>query len=216
MTNLHSFIQGSLEWPFTELFSANVSLWNQYKYIAFNIFSCRILIISCKMLIITWISNEKANELAIYGKLCRNVKIFYRQELASLFQVQEKVKACRRLKLNFLSSCFIADGSHTKIVWLNAVVFSGHDILFFLDNVHLFKYYPVKVHQNCFNTFNCSIQTCMQVSKFSFAPAKKNDFKVFVNCRNETKMIFQKNAVFNKDKLDIRNLKIENRNRNLK
>ena len=49
-TNLCPFIQGSLEWPFSELFSANVSVWNQYKYIAFNIFSCRILIISFKML----------------------------------------------------------------------------------------------------------------------------------------------------------------------
>ena len=44
-----------------ELFSANALLWNQYKYIAFNIFWCRILIISFKMLIITGISNEKTN-----------------------------------------------------------------------------------------------------------------------------------------------------------
>ena len=61
MTNLYPLIQGSLEWPFSELFTANVSLWNQYKYIAFNIFSCKILIISYKMLIITGISNEKTN-----------------------------------------------------------------------------------------------------------------------------------------------------------
>ena len=39
MTNLlNPFIEGSLEWPFDELFSAYVSLWNQYKYFAFNIF----------------------------------------------------------------------------------------------------------------------------------------------------------------------------------
>ena len=37
MMNLYSFIQGSLEWPFSELFSANVSLLNQYKYIAFKV-----------------------------------------------------------------------------------------------------------------------------------------------------------------------------------
>ena len=37
MTNLYPFIQGSLEWPFSDLFSSDVSLWNQYKYIAFNI-----------------------------------------------------------------------------------------------------------------------------------------------------------------------------------
>ena len=59
MTNFYPFIQGSLEWPFSELFTANVSLWNQYKYIAFNIFLCKTLIISYKMLIITGICNEK-------------------------------------------------------------------------------------------------------------------------------------------------------------
>ena len=47
------------------------------------------------MLIITGISNEKGNELTIYAILCRNVTIFYRQKLASLFQVQEKLKSCR-------------------------------------------------------------------------------------------------------------------------
>ena len=124
MTNLYPFIQGWLEWPFSELFSANASLWNQYKYIAFNIFSCRILIISYKILIITGISNEKTNELTIYGILCWNVTIFYRQELASLFQVQEKLKACRNSKLDFSSSWFIANDSHAKIVWLHVVVFS--------------------------------------------------------------------------------------------
>ena len=90
MKNLYPFIQGSLEWPFNELFSANVSLWNQYKYIAFNIFTCRILIILYKMLIITGISNEKTNKLIICGILCQNVTILYLQVLGSLFQVQEK------------------------------------------------------------------------------------------------------------------------------
>ena len=66
VTNLYSFIQGLLEWPFSELLSANVSLWNQCKYIAFNIFLCRIFIILYKMLIITGTSNEKTNELTIY------------------------------------------------------------------------------------------------------------------------------------------------------
>ena len=28
MANLSPFIQGSLEWPFSELFSSDVSLWN--------------------------------------------------------------------------------------------------------------------------------------------------------------------------------------------
>ena len=166
MTNLYQFTQGSLEWPFSELFSANVSLRNQYKYIAFNIFSSRILIISYKILIIAGISNEKTNELTVHGILCWNVTIFYRQELVSLFQVQEKLKACRSSKLNFSSSCFIADDSHIKIVWLHVVVFREHDILHFWDNVHLFKYYPMKVPQNCFDSFSCSNQTCIKVSKF--------------------------------------------------
>ena len=120
-------------------------------------------------LIITGSSNEKTNELIVYGILCRNVTIFYRQELASLFQVQEKLKACRSSKLNFSSSCFIADDSHIKIVWLHIVVFSEHDYLHFWDNVHLFKHYPAKVPQNCFNYFIYLNQTCIQVSKFLFA-----------------------------------------------
>ena len=98
MTNLCPFIQGSLESSFSELFSANVSVWNQYKYIAFNIFWCRLFIISYKMLLITEISNEKTNELTIYGALCRNVITFYRQELPFLFQVQEKLGSCRSSK----------------------------------------------------------------------------------------------------------------------
>ena len=74
---------------------------------------------------------KKANELTIYGKLCRNVTIFCWQELASLFQVQEKLKVCRSSKSNFSSSRFITDDSHVKIVWLGAGVFSEHNILYF-------------------------------------------------------------------------------------
>ena len=156
MTNhFYPFIRGLLEWPFSEVFSANLSLWNQCKYIAFNIFSCRILLVSYNMLIITGIYNEKTNELTIYGILYLNVTIFYRQNLTSLFQVQEKLQACMNSKLNFLSSCFIVNDNHLKIVWLHVVVFSEHDILHFWDNVHLLKYYPVKVLRNCFNSFNC-------------------------------------------------------------
>ena len=92
----YPFIQVSLEWRFSELFSANVSLWSQYKYIAFNIFSCTIVIVLYEMLIITGISNEKTI-YSIYEILCRSVTIFYQQELASLFQMQEKLKTCRSL-----------------------------------------------------------------------------------------------------------------------
>ena len=94
MTNFYPFTRGSLERSFNELFFSDASLWNQHKFIVFNISSCRILSNSCKILIITVISNEKSNESTIYVKLCRNVTMFYRQELASLFQVQEKLRTC--------------------------------------------------------------------------------------------------------------------------
>ena len=132
MTNFYPFIQGLLEWPFSEYFPLKYRY--RIKRIAFNIFSCRILIISHKILIINGISNEKTNELTMYGILCRNVTIFQRQELASLFQVQKKLKAsCRSSKLKFLRSCFIADDSHVKVPWLYVVVFSEHDVLYFWD-----------------------------------------------------------------------------------
>ena len=63
--------------------------------------------------------------------MSKRITIFYRQELGSLFQMQEKLKVCRNSKLNFSSSCFIADDSHVKTVWLHVVVFSEHDILHF-------------------------------------------------------------------------------------
>ena len=63
-----------------------------------NIFLRRILINSYKMLIITEISNEARNELTIKAISCRNITTFYRQELGSLFQVQEKLKTCRTSK----------------------------------------------------------------------------------------------------------------------
>ena len=55
----------------------------------------------------------------------------YQEELVSLFQVQEKLKAYKFSKSNILKSCFVTDDSHVKIVWLHAVVFSEHDILHF-------------------------------------------------------------------------------------
>ena len=143
-----------------------------YKYIGFNIFSSRILIVLYKMLTIIGISNEKKpNELTMQGISWWNVTIFYRQELISLFQVQEKLKACGNSK--FSSSCFIAnDDSLVKIVLLHVIVFSEHDILHFWDNVYLLKYCPMKVPQNCFKYFSSSNQTYIQVSKFSFTPDK--------------------------------------------
>ena len=114
---LLSFSQVSLGWPYSELFFFDISLWNQYKYIAFNIFSCRILIVLHKTIIIVGISNETKNKLI----LCRNATIFYGQELGLYFK-------CRKSKWNFSSSCFIADDSHAKIVWLHVVVFTEREI----------------------------------------------------------------------------------------
>ena len=37
MMNLYLFIRGSLELPFSDLFFSDASLWNQCKFIAFNI-----------------------------------------------------------------------------------------------------------------------------------------------------------------------------------
>ena len=73
----------------------------------------------------------------------------------------------RSSKWNVSNSCFIADDSHAKTVWLHVVVSSKHVILHFWDNVDLFKYCPVEVRQNCLNSLNYSNQTCIQVSKFS-------------------------------------------------
>ena len=48
-------------------------------------------IISYKVIISLGIYNERRNELTAYTNLCRNVTIFYRQELASLIQMMEKL-----------------------------------------------------------------------------------------------------------------------------
>ena len=111
MAKFYSFIRGSLEWPFSELYFFDALLWNQHKFIAFNIFPCKILITSCKILIITVIYNKTPNELTTYTILCRKVTILYRQGLASLFQVWEKLNS----KKSFSSSCFIAGDIRVKV-----------------------------------------------------------------------------------------------------
>ena len=55
----------------------------------------------------------------------------YYVEPVSLFQVQEKLKACKSSKLNFSKSCLIADDSHEKIIWLHVLSFREHDNLHF-------------------------------------------------------------------------------------
>ena len=55
-----------------------------------------------------------------------------------------KIEGMQDSKLNFSSSCFNADDSHVKIVWLHAVTFSENDVLYFWDIVDLFKHYSGK------------------------------------------------------------------------
>ena len=51
--------RGSLVWDnLSAKINSDASLRNQYKFITFTVYLCRILIISCKILIITVISNE--------------------------------------------------------------------------------------------------------------------------------------------------------------
>ena len=61
-------------------------------------FLCKILITYSKILIQAVTSDEATNKLTTYAKLCRYVTIFYRQKLASLCQVLERVRACENLK----------------------------------------------------------------------------------------------------------------------
>ena len=154
-------------------------LWNQYKYIGFKIFSCRILIVLYNIIIIIgdiYCKNKWIKHM--WNIMSKRYNIL--PSLTNFFiSSAEKLKGCRNSKLNFSSSCFIANDSHTTIVCLHVVVFSEYDILNFRDNVYFFKYYPVKVARNCFNSFICSNQTCAQVSKVSLAlhKWKKTDLK---------------------------------------
>ena len=79
-----------------------VSLWSQYKYIALNIFSCRILIISYKMSVITGISNGTTNESTIYAILCRNITISYRQRISFVISSPGKIERVQELKIKLL------------------------------------------------------------------------------------------------------------------
>ena len=113
MTRLYPFIWGSLKDHLASCF----------------------LIISCKISIVTVISNEKPNELTIYVKLCQKSTIFYRQELASLFQVQKK-----NWESAVIKNKLVANDSHIKFICSYTVVFKLQAILYFWDNFHLLKY----------------------------------------------------------------------------
>lgn len=45
----------------SELFSSGASLWYQYKFIVFIFFLCKVLMITCKILITTVMSNKTPN-----------------------------------------------------------------------------------------------------------------------------------------------------------
>ena len=118
------------------LLFSNTLLWIQQKFITFKVFLCRILIIGWNN---KWIHHTSNNMLS--------VTLIYRQEVASLFQVQGKFKACQNSKWTFSNSCFIAGDSHIKIIWLHRAVFNKHYILHLANNVHLLKHYPMKAHK---------------------------------------------------------------------
>ena len=101
--------------------------------------------------------------------------------------MQEKL--CRYSKYSFSSNYFIANNSHmeTESIYSYTVVFNVQAILYFWDNFHLLKHYPKKEPQNCFDSFNNSNKTGMQISTFSFA-LDKSLFKVSVNCRSKIVM----------------------------
>ena len=75
------------------------------------------MIILYKMLFIKGRSNEKRNVLPT--------------RTSFFISIAKKLKAWRSSKLNFSSTCVIADDSHVKIVWLHVAVFSEHDTLQF-------------------------------------------------------------------------------------
>ena len=96
-TNLYPFIRSLLEQSFSGLFFSDASLWNQYKFIAFNILSCRTLIISYKILIIVVISSETKNELNICKIMSKSHNILTKR--ASFFiSSAGKIESVREFK----------------------------------------------------------------------------------------------------------------------
>ena len=79
------------------------------------------------MLIITGISDKRRNELTIYGILCRNIL----PTRSSFFiSIAGKIENVHEFKVKLFEQLF-TDDSHIKIVWLNVVVFTEHDVLHF-------------------------------------------------------------------------------------
>ena len=106
MANLYPFIQGSLYWPFSELFSANVSWWNRYRYIAFNIFSCRIVIILYKIFIIIGRSNEKNKWINhIWNIMSKRHNILTTRN-SFFISSTEKIERVREFKIKLFKELF--------------------------------------------------------------------------------------------------------------
>ena len=166
----------------------NVSLGNKNKFITFNIFSCRNLIILYKVLIITRILIEKANELTINDILCQNVTIFYGKN-SFLMLIIGKNESVQEFKAKIFEKLFYCRLQSCKSCMAACSGFQQTWYFTFWDNFYLFKNYPVKLPQNCLNSFNYSNQSCIQVSKFLFVLDKElKCFTVFLNCRNEAVM----------------------------
>ena len=61
-------------------------------------------------------------------------------------------------QMSFLRSGFIAGDSHIKLISSQAVVLNENAMYCFSNNVHLLKYFPIKLPQNCFDSFNYTNQ----------------------------------------------------------
>ena len=106
--NFYQFIQGSLIWTFTELFLSKVSLWKQCICVAFNIFSCIVLTISYKILIILGTSGQKKwswfQKLVVWKIFyhsptrmveCVSEQMFWKTKKTTTTKTEKKVKTNR-------------------------------------------------------------------------------------------------------------------------
>ena len=65
-------------------------------------------------------------------------------------------------------------GASIKIISSNTAVFKEKAISYFWDTVHLLQHYPIKLLQNLFDSFNCTNQTGIQISKLSYISKETN------------------------------------------
>ena len=96
-TSIHLF---EVHWNdhLVNYFSLMHRCWSQCKFIAFNIFSSRILITSGKILIITVISNNKPNELTIYVNYFQTSQYFTNKSQLLYFKWRKNLRACGNCK----------------------------------------------------------------------------------------------------------------------